>query len=100
MNVTRQTIVLALCLVTTGAAAAAEKKRNLLIIGQSKGYQHDSVSTAMVTLYNLGRSSKTMGHLFPDRLHGHHQEAPEMGGQESECLRCRRVLHRRRPGHG
>ncbi len=38
-------------------ASAQEKKRNLLVIGQSKGYQHDSVSTAMVTLYNLGRSS-------------------------------------------
>jgi hypothetical protein len=35
-----------------------EKKRRLLVIGQSKGYQHDSISTAMVTLYNLGRSSK------------------------------------------
>ena len=40
-----------------GAAFAQEKKRNLLFIGQSKGYQHDSISTAMVTLYNLGRSS-------------------------------------------
>src|SRR6266540_3708779 len=35
-----------------------EKKRRLLVIGQSKGYQHESISTAMVTLYNLGRSSK------------------------------------------
>ena len=32
-----------------------EKKRRLLVIGQSKGYQHESISTAMVTLYNLGR---------------------------------------------
>jgi type 1 glutamine amidotransferase len=36
---------------------AQEVKRNLLVIGQSKGYQHDSVSTAMATLYNLGRST-------------------------------------------
>ena len=34
-----------------------EKKRRLLVIGQSKGYQHDSISTAMATLYNLGRCS-------------------------------------------
>lgn len=34
-----------------------EKKRRLLVIGQSKGYQHEAISTAMVTLYNLGRSS-------------------------------------------
>lgn len=41
----------------TSTALAQEKKRNLLFIGQSKGYQHDSISTAMVTLYNLGRAS-------------------------------------------
>src|SRR4029078_8898679 len=31
--------------------------RRLLVIGQAKGYQHESVSAAMVTLYNLGRAS-------------------------------------------
>ena len=46
---------IALAMATT--AAAQEKKRNLLIIGESKGYQHDSISTAMATLYNLGRNS-------------------------------------------
>lgn len=34
-----------------------EKRRRLLVIGQSKGYQHEAISTAMVTLYNLGRST-------------------------------------------
>ncbi len=37
--------------------AAEPPKRNLLIIGQSKGYQHDSVSSAMAMLYELGRTS-------------------------------------------
>jgi uncharacterized protein len=46
-------LALALC----SAAPAQERKRNLLVIGQSKGYQHESISTAMVTLYNLGRST-------------------------------------------
>jgi type 1 glutamine amidotransferase len=52
------TIVLLLA-AASGQAFAQEKttKRNLLFIGQSKGYQHDSVSTAMATLFNLGRSS-------------------------------------------
>ena len=31
--------------------------RNLLVIGQAKGYQHESISTAMATFYNLGRST-------------------------------------------
>jgi type 1 glutamine amidotransferase len=49
-----------LTLVVLAAAvgpAYAQPKKNLLVIGQSKGYQHDTVSTAMATLYNLGRSS-------------------------------------------
>jgi len=50
-------LVLSLGLGVASAAIAQEKKRNLLVIGQSKGYQHDSVSDAMATLYNLGRSS-------------------------------------------
>jgi len=36
---------------------AQKPKRNLLFIGQAKGYQHEAISTAMSTLYNLGRSS-------------------------------------------
>lgn len=39
------------------AQEPAKRMRNLLIIGQSKGYQHEAISTAMVTLYNLGRST-------------------------------------------
>ncbi len=37
-----------------GPAGAQERPRRLLFVGQSKGYQHESISTAMVTLYNLG----------------------------------------------
>ena len=39
------------------AQTAEKPKRNLLFIGQAKGYQHEAISTAMATLYNLGRSS-------------------------------------------
>src|SRR5580765_1060808 len=39
------------------AQSPEKPKRNLLIIGQAKGYQHESISVAMATLYNLGRSS-------------------------------------------
>ena len=39
------------------AETAAKPTRNLLVIGQAKGYQHESTSTAMATLYNLGRST-------------------------------------------
>ena len=57
MGSTRPLLVVALIVGLSGAAVAQEKKRRLLVIGQSKGYQHDSVSTAMVTLYNLGKTS-------------------------------------------
>ncbi len=60
MNRKRRVLLLALvlCLGLITSALAQEKKRNVLFIGQSKGYQHDSVSTAMATFYNLGRSSR------------------------------------------
>jgi hypothetical protein len=53
----RYILALIVGLGVVSAAFAQEKKRNLLVIGQSKGYQHDSISTAMATLYNVGRSS-------------------------------------------
>jgi type 1 glutamine amidotransferase len=60
MRTIRPILFFALSFVFTSAASGQETKttRRLLVIGQSKGYQHDSVSTAMATLYNLGRSSK------------------------------------------
>jgi uncharacterized protein len=57
MKLMHRVLILCVSLGLATAASAQEKKRNLLVIGQSKGYQHESVSTAMVTLYNLGRSS-------------------------------------------
>jgi uncharacterized protein len=59
MKLMRRSLVLFIILGLASVAAAQDqpKKRKLLFIGQSKGYQHDSVSTAMATLYNLGRST-------------------------------------------
>ena len=50
-------LVVASALVTTGTASAQERKRNLLIIGEAKGYQHESITDAMATLYKIGRES-------------------------------------------
>jgi len=47
-------LTLTLLLAVAGTAAGQETRR-LLVVGQAKGYQHESISTAMVTLYNLGR---------------------------------------------
>jgi type 1 glutamine amidotransferase len=49
------TLVMAVGLGAGNTTPAQGKQRRLLVIGQSKGYEHDSISTAMVTLYNLGR---------------------------------------------
>jgi uncharacterized protein len=59
-------IILAIILATAlpCSALAQEKKRNLLVVGQSKGYQHEAISTAMVTLYKLGHSSKLWNTYF------------------------------------
>ena len=39
------------------AQTAETRSHRLLFIGQAKGYQHEAISTAMATIYNLGRSS-------------------------------------------
>jgi type 1 glutamine amidotransferase len=39
------------------AVAPAQEKKRLLVLGQSKGYQHEAISTAMVTLFSLGRQT-------------------------------------------
>jgi type 1 glutamine amidotransferase len=57
MKLIRYVLALWVCLGVVSAALAQEKKCRLLVIGQSKGYQHDSISTAMATLYDLGRRS-------------------------------------------
>jgi type 1 glutamine amidotransferase len=48
----------AMMLVVVGVATAEPRRKRVLVIGQSKGYQHEAISTAMATLYNIGRSSK------------------------------------------
>jgi type 1 glutamine amidotransferase len=56
----RWCILFSLCAWTAAGTAWAQQvaqRPNILFIGQSKGYQHDSVSTAMATIYNLGKSS-------------------------------------------
>jgi type 1 glutamine amidotransferase len=57
VTVLKTIFVLSVILAISGSTLAQEKPRRLLVIGQSKGYQHDSISTAMATLYNLGRTS-------------------------------------------
>src|SRR5579864_5215656 len=55
MRLFRYILVMAIGLGAVNADFAQEKTRRLLVIGQSKGYEHDSISTAMATLYNIGR---------------------------------------------
>jgi type 1 glutamine amidotransferase len=57
MPTIRRTLLLLLVLSLGITAQAQERKKRLLVIGQSKGYQHEAISTAMVTLYELGRRS-------------------------------------------
>src|SRR3954468_23389553 len=57
MRTIRPLAAIVLTLAIAIPAIAQEKKRNLLIIGQAKGYQHDSITDAMATLYKIGRES-------------------------------------------
>src|SRR5262249_49355589 len=58
MRLVRYVLGLAVGLGVANATFAQAKPRRLLVIGQSKGYEHDSISTAMATLYNIGRRSQ------------------------------------------
>lgn len=42
---------------TFGQATPQPKKKKVLVIGQVKGFQHDSVSQAMATIYNMGKET-------------------------------------------
>src|SRR5262245_30025369 len=42
---------------TLPAQTSEKPKRNLLFVGQAKGYQHEAISSAMATFYNLGSRS-------------------------------------------
>jgi len=57
MRTSRPLMFLALGLTLSTVSSAQESKRRLLIVAQCKGYQHEAISTAMVTLFNLGKSS-------------------------------------------
>src|SRR5260370_19112213 len=61
-------IAMVLCLAFSGrcqaqAPAGAQPMKHLLVLGEEKGYRHESVSHAMATIERLGRESslwKTM----------------------------------------
>ena len=57
----RNRFVIGVLLLTLGVCASAQeqpaKKRKLLFIGESKGFQHDSISHAMATIEKLGQQS-------------------------------------------
>src|SRR5262249_49421324 len=44
-------------LIPAGGQQRAPKKKRLLAIGASKGYQHDSVSHGMATLWKIGQET-------------------------------------------
>ena len=88
------------CSPGSAAQPRQEKKRRLLVIGQSKGYQHESISTAMVTLYNLGREPGQWDTYFRTDCTAITKKPLKWGAKNLERLRRRRLLHRRRPRHG
>jgi type 1 glutamine amidotransferase len=57
MRVFHAGILLLLMFPMAQGAGPERVRKRVLFIGQSKGYQHEAISTAMVTLYQLGRTS-------------------------------------------
>jgi type 1 glutamine amidotransferase len=50
-------VFVALLLIASGLAEAQTNRKRLLVIAESKGWQHDSISHAMATLERLGKES-------------------------------------------
>ena len=57
MNVWKVPATITLCFMLGCTLPAQENKKKLLAVGMSEGWQHDSVSAALATLYNLGKES-------------------------------------------
>src|SRR5438445_9080191 len=53
----RALIILAVLSAFSTAQSGPPRKKNLLVIGEEKGYRHDSVSHAMATIERLGRET-------------------------------------------
>src|SRR5271169_5675137 len=53
----RTLIILAVLSACSAAQSSPLSKKHLLVIGEEKGYRHDSVSHAMATIERLGRES-------------------------------------------
>src|SRR5215831_9481482 len=50
-------VSIALCNLCPAQSSAPAPKKNLLVIGEEKGYRHEAVSHAMSTIERLGRES-------------------------------------------
>ena len=46
-----------ICVAQTGTPSATPAKKHLLVLGEEKGYRHESVSHAMATIERLGRET-------------------------------------------
>src|ERR1700682_5753426 len=55
--IARPALSIILCSLCAAQSAAAPPKKHLLVIGEEKGYRHDSVSHAMATIERLGRET-------------------------------------------
>src|SRR5579863_9132283 len=54
----RSLIILAMLSAVCAAQSAPPPKKHLLVIGEEKGYRHDSVSHAMAIIERLGRETE------------------------------------------
>jgi type 1 glutamine amidotransferase len=50
-------VLICLCLPAAAQSSASSPRKHLLVIGEEKGYRHESVSHAMATIEHLGKES-------------------------------------------
>ncbi|MGH9665909.1 MAG: ThuA domain-containing protein, partial [Bryobacteraceae bacterium] len=57
MTLFRYVLVFALSAAVFGTADAQQKRKKLLAIGEVKGFEHDSVSNGLATMWKLGHDT-------------------------------------------
>ena len=75
--------------------------KHVLVIGQTKGFEHDSIPAAMAAIYNMGKESGLWDTIMRTDTELLTKKDPGQQREESRLLRPDRLYqHHGRTGHG
>ena len=81
-------------------AQSGSPRKHLLVIGEEKGYRHEAVTHAMVTIERLGRETGLWDTVIRTDTEPLTKTKLEYNAKDAERLRRGPLLHRRHAGNG